>query len=233
MPSTNTTWSRRVIPNRNYARSRFSPSAPRRLGGSFLLFLIVFATCGCASLGTPELTNRVAALDQPTRDNVHVYLINSPLDQLAIGRLGDVAKYLRKAGFENSHYWHWATGAALTDKLLEIRAANPNARIALVGWSGGSLAVWDAATALEEQQQIVDMAVYLDSNWIKGRIEDRGHPNNIIRLVLIYRQNNDPPDLPAAKIYRIPPTNHMAIPAEPETIEALVDELIATATQTR
>lgn len=189
---------------------------------------------GCAGIGSPELTNRVAALEPELRDNVYIYFINSPLDQFAMGRLGDVAKFLREAGFKNSTYRHWAGGSSLADDVLELRAENPDARIALVGWSGGSLVCWDAATVLNEHQQVVDCVIYLDSNWIKGRIEERGHPDNIVRLVLIYRQNIEPPaGLPAAKVYRIPTNNHMAIPAHEETMKAIVAEIIATATQSR
>ena len=199
-----------------------------------MIMTMALLFAGCASIGSAELTHRVSVLDQELRDNVHVYLINSPLDQFAMGRLGDVAGYLRKAGFANSSYRHWSSGGSLAKDLLELRERNPDARIALIGWSGGSLVCWDAATELAEHEQVVDCVMYLDSNWIKGRIEERGHPDNIIRLVLIYRQINEPPaGLPAARVYRIPTNNHMSIPAHDETIDALVDELIATATQSR
>lgn len=206
----------------------------RRMFHVVIAALASLPLAGCASIGTPELTQRVRAVPDELRDNVHVYLINSPLDQLHVGRLGDVAKYLRQAGFEHASYRHWADGRSLARDLLTLRSQQPDARIALIGWSGGSLTCWDAATILSENQQIVDCIVYLDSNWIKNRLRDRGHPDNVVRLVCIYNEVRDPPEgLTAATVYRVQTTNHLSMPAHPQTVEALVEELIATATQPR
>lgn len=200
----------------------------------WLLGLLALATAGCARIGTPALTADVQAVPAEQRQALHIYLLNSPLDQLAMGRLHDVAGYLRKAGFEHASYRHWVDGKALGREILSLREDQPEARVALIGWSGGSLACWDAATVLAEHSQVVDCVIYLDSNWIKGRIEAHGHPDNIIRLVCIYRRNNPPPKgLPGATVYRIDTANHMAVPAHAATIEALVAELTATATQSK
>ncbi len=201
-----------------------------------LLITVTFicASSGCAAIGNEQLTARVQSVPADQREDMHVYFINSPLDQLHFGRLGDVTKYVREAGFEHASYKHWAEGKSLAREVLRLRENNPYARIAFVAWSGGSLTVWDAATELSNHDEIVDCIVYLDSNWIKGRLKDRGHPDNVVRIVCIYNESREPPQgLPAATVYRVPTKNHMAVPAHPDAVEALVNELIATATQSR
>jgi len=215
---------------------RSSNTLTRRLHilAVWLSACLAFLSAGCARLGTPELTAQVQSIPAEHRDDLHIHLLNSPLDQLALGRLHDVAGYLRKAGFQHASYKHWVDGNALGRDLLELREKHPDARITLVGWSGGSLACWDAATVLAEHDQLVDCLIYLDSNWIKGRIEAHGHPDNIIRLVCIYNRTRQPPEgLPSATVYRVDTTNHMAVPTHDETIEAIITELTATATQSR
>jgi len=69
-----------------------------------------------------------------------------------------------------------------------IRHRNSNARIALIGWSGASLWTWDALTELNQSDEMVDLIVYPDSNWIKTRVAREGHPANFGRAVLIYRR---------------------------------------------
>lgn len=177
---------------------------------------------GCATLFTPELRESVETVPASQRVAVHIWLINSPIDPLHLGQLGRLASALEEAGF-STHYQHFPGAESLIDAIETERAA-PGITIMLVGWSGGSLTAWDAASALDEQGQRVDAVVYLDSNWIKTRINERGHPDNVDHLLLVYRANNPVPEgLPTARVARIPTGNHLAIPTRPGTIEAIID----------
>jgi hypothetical protein len=107
-----------------------------------------------------------------------------------------------------------------------MRREDDGTRIALVAWSGASLWVWDGLTELDETGERVDLIVYLDSNWIKKRVIEQGHPENFGRAVLIYRSDNPPVEgVPRSVVRLANTTNHLAVAAHPDTIQALSEEL--------
>ena len=187
--------------------------------------MIVMQAGGCVSLRDPALAARVDAIPAAQRDLVHVWLINSPIDPLCVGGLPALGGALRDAGFSNVHFHLVPDAQGLASEVRHCVKNRPGAKIALVGWSGGSLAVWDATAELAGDSQTINLIAYLDSNWIVGRVNDRGHPANFKRLLLIYRHDNTPPSIDRAEIVRAGTGNHMAIPTRHETIEALIAAL--------
>ncbi|MBT8048724.1 MAG: hypothetical protein KJO92_09950 [Gammaproteobacteria bacterium] len=207
--------------------SAWSHRLPRALLALLFSFLCAVFPAGCATLGTPSLSERLQALPAEQKDRVHPFFINSPLDVPQIGRLAGVAAYFRDRGFRHSKFLFRASGADLAARSLDIRREDPDARIVLIGWSGASLWIWDALTDLDIAGQSVDLVVYLDSNWIKKRVEDEGHPDNYSRAVLIYRQDNSPVESVPKSVSRTVATKqHLAVAAHTDTLEYLAEELI-------
>lgn len=190
---------------------------------------VVLWASGCASsLGSVQ--TRIDAVPEPARSRVHVRLVNSPLDPLRLTRLDGTAARLRRAGFADAKFVAIGNGERLAEDIRHLRGEDPGAAIVLVGWSGGSLACWDALTILDESDERIDAVAYLDSAWIKGRILERGHPTNVDHLLLIYRQNHEPPDVPVnTRVVRIPTINHLAVATHADTLEALADLLVTCA----
>ena len=190
-----------------------------------IAWLTVILASGCASLKNPELEARVDVIPAANRELVHVWLVNSPIDPLCVGGLPALAAALRDAGFPSVHFHYVPDGAGLASEARHCLANRPGSKIAMIGWSGGTLAVWDAMTELAADDVTIDLVVYLDSNWIVGRVEERGQPSNFDRLLLVYRRNNTPPAIDRAQVVRADTGNHMSIPQRRETIEALVAAL--------
>ena len=181
---------------------------------------------GCATPVDRATLDRVAALDRAWRDAVAVYLINSPLDPVGITGLADLKRAIRRAGFDIA-LLDYPGGATLAARVREAHASGRSA--ALLAWSGGSLAVHDALTELDAEERRVELVVYLDSNWIKQRIAERGHPANADRVVAVYRSNNPPPKIENVVVVAIDDWNHLALPRRRDVATALIEELVALA----
>ena len=190
------------------------------------LSALLLVAAGCAAVGGSTAGSPLEALPVEAKNRVHVIFVNSPLDVLQIGRLAGVASYFRSVEFEHSSFLFLSSGPGLAKEVRGIRHEDGGARVALVAWSGASLWVWDALTELDETGERVDLIVYLDSNWIKKRVADQGHPENFDRAVLIYRSDNPPVEgVPNSVVRRAGTTNHLAVAAHPDTIQALNEEL--------
>lgn len=193
---------------------------------ALVLSALLLVAAGCAAVGGSATGGTLEALPVEAKDRVHAIFVNSPLDVLQIGRLAGVASYFRSVGFEHSSFLYLSSGPGLAKNVREIRNENRGARIALVAWSGASLWVWDALTELDETGERIDLIVYLDSNWIKKRVADRGHPDNFDRAVLIYRADNPPVEgVPNSVVTQVGTTNHLAVAAHRDTVLALSEEL--------
>ena len=190
------------------------------------LSALLLVAAGCAAVGGSATESAFEELAVEAKDRVHVYFVNSPLDVLQIGRLAGVASYFRSVGFAHSSFLYLSSGPGLARDVRDIRREDGDARIALVAWSGASLWVWDALTELDGTGERVDLNVYLDSNWIKKRVADRGHPENFDRAVLIYRKDNPPVEgVPNSVVKLAGTTNHLAVAAHHDTVQALSEEL--------
>lgn len=156
------------------------------------------------------------------RERIAVWLINSPLDPLGVTGLSDLARGIEKAGFEVDTM-PYASGTVVAKRVRNAKFEGQDA--ALIAWSGASLSVHDALSQLEREGERVALVIYLDSCWIKGRIEEAGHSDNAERVVLIYRKNNAFPEIEGAERYAVKEWNHLAMPRRKEVATAVVREL--------
>jgi len=190
-----------------------------------VLLVLLTVAAGCATVGGSTPDSDIETLPVESKDRVHVIFINSPLDVLQIGRLAGVASYFRSKGFQNSSFHYLSSGPKLAGEVRDLRREDDGTRIALVAWSGASLWVWDALKELDGTGERGDLIVYLDSNWIKKRVADEGHPDNFDRAVLIYRSDNPPVEgVPNSVIRQAETINHLAVAAHPDTIQTPGEE---------
>ena len=207
--------------------SKWRIKTPTAFGLPLLLCLCALTSGGCSTLGTPSLSDHLQALLAADRGRVYPVFVNSPLDVPQIGRLADVASYFRDSGFINTTFLYRSSGSELAAMSRDIKRREPDARIALIGWSGASLWIWDALSELSQSGESIDLVVYLDSNWIKTRVAEQGHPANFGRAVLIYRNDNPPVDgVPNSVSRKVQTDRHLAVAAHPDTLEYLGEELI-------
>lgn len=212
---------------RGYGRPRKPLVATRgTLCTLLLLCLSVLVSSGCTTLDSSSPADHEGSPSEPGGDRVFALFINSPLDVPQFGRLAQAAAYFRDQGFPDSSFIMRTSGAELAAWTRDIRRGTPNARIALIGWSGASLWIWDALTELNTSGESVDLIVYLDSNWIKTRVSSQGHPTNYGRALLIYRRDNPPvTGVPNAESKRVDTDFHLAVAAHPDTLRYLLVEL--------
>ena len=177
---------------------------------------------GCATPVEPGAVRAAAAVPAARREAVAVWLVNSPLDPLGVTGLAELARGVEEAGFAVSLLPR-ASGAGLARRVREAQDAG---RVcALLAWSGASLWVHDALVELAAEGRSVALVVYLDSNWIKGRIASAGHPGNAERVALIYCESNAFPEIAGAVRYAVAEWNHLAVPRRRATATAVVREL--------
>lgn len=189
--------------------------------------LLLLLSGGCSTPLTSNADDSLLSWSVSERERIFPIFVNSPLDVAQIGRLADSASYFQARGFMRSDFLFNSSGSELATMTRDIRSRNPNARIALIGWSGASLWIWDALTELSQTGETVDLIVYLDSNWIKTRVAREGHPTNFRRAVLIYRRGNPPVvGVPGAVSRQVDTTLHLAVAAHEDTLEFLDEEFM-------
>ena len=210
-----------------YRVSKWRLKTPSAFGLPLVLCLCALTSGGCSTLGSPPLSERLQLRSAADKGRVYPVFVNSPLDVPQIGRLADVASYFRDSGFINSAFLYRSSGPELAAMSRDIKRREPDARIALIGWSGASLWIWDALTELSQSGESIELVVYLDSNWIKTRVAEQRHPANFGRAVLIYRDGNPPvAGVPNSVARMVPTDRHLAVAAHPDTLEFLGEELI-------
>ena len=186
---------------------------------------------GCAM--TPKSSFEDYAANAINRDNVHIFLINSPFDPVNVGGVRSLRKYLQKQGFENAYYYRVnisgkarmrGSKRSVAQHVMDIRHRNPNAKVLVYGFSAGSLYGMDAMNELGMTGVRIDTAMYVDSTFLRFAPP---HPPNIDRITLVYRkQNCIPVHLPHAVVYPIKELSHLSVPTDKEAVDALMLEAL-------
>lgn len=168
------------------------------------------------------------------KDNVHIFGING-LDPLCLGNFNGLCRYLRDQGFENVYFSQLFSSELVCCKIRAIREENPNAQIVLMGYSLGCNYVRCLAHWLKLQDIDIDLLIYLggDSIWNCRW----SCPDNVCRVLnvtshglilcggdLIFKGS----DLDCARNHRLH-TRHILIPSRQETLELVMEELLALA----
>jgi|GEM_PF-4970289 len=192
-----------------------------------VLLIILVSLGGCASWGWGEAKQTATRLDDNTKQRIHTWFLNSPLDVPRLGRLDEVANFVRHQGFTNTDFVGSTNVEKIANEIRDIRRRDRNAKFVLVGWSGASLYCWDIADLVARDGIVIDRIIYLDSEWLVKRLQERPHPRNVRRVLCLYREGHDAPTtLPNAQRITVPTTQHMAVAKNPETVRLVVQELV-------
>ena len=143
-----------------------------RKGRARPLALSIIATSLICSLGckscvnpvnpaSPEVVARLQAVPAQCREHVYVMVING-LDPSNMTNAKGLAAYLESIGFPNTYFTPMRSCFCYIDQVLDIKRADPQARIALVGYSMGVCFAHKIAKDLKEDGVLVDLAIYLD-----------------------------------------------------------------------
>lgn len=165
------------------------------------------------------------------KEHVYVFGING-LNPLCLGNFNGMMGYFRKQGFENSYFGQLYTSYWFADKIREIRRTDPEARIALIGFSLGANYVQAIANNLAKDGVKIDLVVYLVGDFVGNSAAS--HPENVARvvnvrakgLVLVGGDLVFPGgDIDNAANHRIN-CRHILAPSRRETLELLTKELL-------
>jgi len=168
---------------------------------------------------------------QCRKEHVYIFGVNG-LNPLCLGNFNGMMGYFRKQGFENSYFGQLYTSHWFADKIREIRRADPEARIALIGFSLGANYVQAIANNLAKDGVKVDLVVYLVGDFVGNSAASR--PDNVGRVVNVRAKGIvlaggdllcDGSDIQGASNHRIG-CRHILAPSRRETLELLTKELL-------
>jgi len=166
------------------------------------------------------------------KDHVYIFVING-LDPLCLGNLNGLCDYLKEQGFKNTHFDQLYTWCCLAGRIREVRGDDPDARIVLIGYSLGCNSVRYLSNVLARDGTNVDLLVYLGGDYI-GNCR-RSYPSNVCRVLNVnshglFLTGGDlffkGADIDGAQNCRLK-CRHILVPSRRETLEVLMEELLA------
>jgi hypothetical protein len=214
------------------------------MNARWTLLLITYAcgaTTGCAGAEvlppTPPVARAAAPATDCQRDHVHVFLVNG-MDPFFFCQFNKMPCYVRSLGYEHVYLGQMTARGKFLKEIRNVRATDPCARIALVGFSTGANTVCSMTHTLKEEGCEVDLLIYLGGCWMFNL--DSSRPQNAERIVnirdsglvtltgtLLRGQNVD-----GAENVRIPGlTLHLMTPLHPTTQDTLARVLDALAAE--
>jgi pimeloyl-ACP methyl ester carboxylesterase len=211
-----------------------------RLFACNALWSILLISSGClASLNPvqplpPDVLARCQGLSDSCREHVHVIVING-FDPSQITNAVGLAHFLKTSGFPNVYYTTQWTSLKYVKRIRDIKAADPNARIAVIGYSMGVCLARKLAQRSKEQGITIDLLVYLDAFAVNHRPEhtsaDAARIVNLITVPRLGIFGSEP--LAGAQNYQFLDVRHVKVPTESRIVERVIEELIALANAAR
>jgi hypothetical protein len=188
------------------------------------------ATPGCAHLSVPsapEATAPSLAIPAECRNRLHVYLING-CDLAGCADFASLRERLGELGFTKVHSGELYDYFDLACSLKEVKRDDPDARIALVGYSLGANAVRHLARNAGDAGIPVELVVYLDAVCLPG---NSLAPPSACRVLNVFspHKGKQAPQVAGAENIELPPTGHFSVPTHPAVVEILAQELSALA----
>jgi hypothetical protein len=161
------------------------------------------------------------------RARVHTYLING-CDPFGWGNFRGVADRLRAQGYGPVRYGQLYHLAAIRNEIAHLRWTEPDARVAVIGYStGANGAAWLARQAARDGAP-VELLIFVDGVFLPGTAADKSGACRTVSIScdhLLHLMKEAPNDLVGAENVRVPPTGHYGVPTHPAVIGKLVYEL--------
>jgi hypothetical protein len=221
-----------------------------------LALLLLCTGAGCASLrsaddcgprgfsfvhhlGKPpeHLQQACQAIPAEARNHVYLFAING-MDPLYMANLNGLCGSMKQLGFRNVQCGSaWQTNT-FRDAICRVREQDPQARVAVVGFSAGANRARQLANELNAKGVRVDLLMYVGGDTIDNTPASR--PTNVGQLVNITGHGYLPrggdlfyngTDLVGAQNQRLN-ARHMLLPTRPETVETLATQMIVLARRT-
>jgi hypothetical protein len=168
------------------------------------------------------------------REHVYIFVING-LDPLCLGNLNGLCDYLVEEGFCNTYFSQLHTCAAFAQGIRQVRQEDPRARIVVIGYSCGCNCARHLVNTLCKDSTNVDLLVYLGGDMIDN--SKRSFPENVCRVVNIRARGLilsggdlflNCADIDGARNCKVD-ARHILAPSRKETVELLMEELLALA----
>jgi hypothetical protein len=180
----------------------------------------------------PDVNRLCRGLPQEEKNHVYIFLING-LDPLYLANLNGLCAYLQALGFAQAEVGQMTASGTFLEKIRRIHASDPRARVVLLGFSAGAYRAQGVVQALKRENISIDVLVYVGADMI--REGGRSQPENVHRVVNItghgfllsgYDLFFNGTTLAGARNVRLP-ARHFALPSRPETLQIVVEELVA------
>jgi hypothetical protein len=206
----------------------------RLFASNALLSILVVASGCCFSSFNPvqppppDVIARCEGLNHSCLEHVHVVVING-FDPSQITNAVGLAHYLETSGFPHIYYsTQWASYKYL-ERIREIKAADPSARIAVIGYSMGVCCARKLAQRSKEQGITVDLLVYMDAFAANHSPEhaatDAKRIVNIITVPRLGIFGSEP--LAGAQNYQFLDVRHVNVPTDSLIVQRVLEELVA------
>jgi hypothetical protein len=194
--------------------------------------------CGLGTLlhplQKPEAISRPGQVPCCHKEHVYIFAVNG-LDPMCLGNLNGICNYLIEEGFANTYFSKLTTWAPFAQTIRQIRQDDPNARIVVIGFSYGCNCARSLVDRLAEDDTRVDLLVYLAGDMIDN--SKRSFPANVCRVLNIRARGFllsggdlivNGADIDGARNCKLD-VRHMLLPSRKETLELLMNELLALA----
>jgi hypothetical protein len=211
----------------------------RRLLGQGVLAAGLLGSAGCLScLHTidkpqPATVESCKGVPLPCRRHVYVFLLNGA-DPLNKDNLSGVRDYLIELGFHKTWFGHPHHVLWFRNEICRVRKEDPEARIAVVGFSCSAAMARRLVRSLGADGVRVDLLVYLGGDTLEDLPRDQ--PRGACRIVNIrgdgclwFGRLLEGCDLGRAENYHLCGTSHACLPSDVRTLEILTQELLGLA----
>lgn len=192
--------------------------------GVAVLALLLAAPCSGWSQETADGIEFARQLPSEAKQHVYLFFLNG-IDPLEFGNLSGLRDFCRDLGFAKSWYGQFYHRWYFQRVIEDIHQRDPEARLAIIGFSAGALAARDLAHALNREDIAVDLLVYIGGATLTN--SRRSRPENVRRLIHI--RANDPIfrgwAIEGADNLKCEDAWHFGTPMHPETRRLLAEAL--------
>jgi hypothetical protein len=174
----------------------------------------------------PEVVARCQGLPDCCRRHLYIVVING-FDPIEVTNAVGMAHFLEHAGFPNVYYTSQWQSHKYLDRICEIKATDPQARIAVVAYSMGVCYARKLARRLKERDVTLDMLICMDIfafNHSPGY--SAADARQIVNIITEPRLGIFGSELiPGAKNFQFLGVRHVKVPTEPHILERVLEEL--------
>jgi len=178
-------------------------------------------------LPRPEAARFAESVPQASKEHAYLFFVNG-FDPFYYGNFRGQCDYLRSLGFSNASCYHMNQGDACRERIRQVHRDDPQARIALIGFSFGANMTRTMANELAAEEIPVDLLVYLGGDTIQNTPESwpanvkkvvniNGHPPLLLGYDMFFRG----PDLDGASNHRLD-VWHFQLPSRSVVTETLL-----------